>query len=86
MAVAWLHWGIGKVRAMPHASILDEPHPSLHIVYPCRDHERIPVSAFALTDLSKAESVILITTRGHGEAIFERQASLNGWATDHSRS
>jgi KaiC/GvpD/RAD55 family RecA-like ATPase len=53
------------------AAILDDPHPNLHIVYPCSDQQCIAevVSAFTVAGLEKEESVVLITTQPHAQAI-----------------
>jgi hypothetical protein len=53
------------------ASILADPHPCCHIVYPCTDDTLIAdaVSTFAASGLGKDEGVVLIATPEHCEAV-----------------
>jgi KaiC/GvpD/RAD55 family RecA-like ATPase len=56
------------------ASILADPHPCSHIVYPYtdEDHVREAVCLFASAGLQKDEAVVLIMTKAHCEPIQKR--------------
>src|SRR5579872_898250 len=53
------------------ASLLADPHPNCHIVFPCADDEQITeaVSAFALAGLRKDEAVVLVITAPHARSV-----------------
>ena len=61
---------------MSPASILTDPHPCRHIVYPYNNEAKAvnAVCTFAKSGFSKGESVILIMADSHCEAIIGRLA------------
>jgi hypothetical protein len=63
-------------------AILEDPHPSAHIVYPYTSEELITeaVGIFAGAGLRKDESVIIVSTNGH-LASFERYLRDAGFDT-----
>src|ERR1700682_1178235 len=66
------------------ASILADPHPKCHIVYPCTDDKLIAeaVTLFSSGGLSRDEAVVLLTTPAHRIAI-EESLRGEGFDLDH---
>src|SRR6185295_17399923 len=60
-------------------SLLTDPQPHSHIVYPSTDENRIAeaVGTFASAGLRKGDAVILVTTEARREAIEQRVKSEN---------
>jgi hypothetical protein len=69
------------------ASLLADPHPKCHIVFPYTSDHLIAeaVSMFAAGGLSRDESVVLITTPPHRDLI-ERRLQLEGFSLKDLRS
>src|SRR5581483_4198977 len=59
------------------ASILVDPHPRCHIVYPCTDDHLIieAVSTFTASGLAKEEAAVLIATPEHCAAVEQHLAA-----------
>src|SRR5690242_9042350 len=66
------------------ASLLADPHPNCHIVFPCVNDERITeaISTFALAGLRNGEGVVLVLTPEHAAAL---ERSIAGEGFDAAR-
>lgn len=61
-------------------SVLTDPHPHSHIVYPCADESRIAeaVGTFAATGLRQGDAVVLVTTESR-RVLIEHRLKAEGF-------